>query len=120
MKVTLDLDNPPVLSEATLSRLDAMTAEEIQRNAETDPDNPPLTDDELNVVRVARTVQAVRRARGMSQSEFASAYRITLARLKDWEQGRRRPDSAALAYLETIRHEPEAVARALAQVETVQ
>ena len=114
-RVKLDPSNPPSFTDAELALLDAMTAEEIERNAATDPDNPPLTDEELDVVRVARTVQAVRRARRMSQTEFARTYRITLARLKDWEQGRRRPDSVALAYLETIRHEPEAVARALAE-----
>ena len=114
-RVKLDPSNPPSFTDAELAVLDAMTAEEIERNAETDPDNPPLTEEELDVVRVARRVQAVRRARGMSQAAFARAYRITLARLQDWEQGRRRPDSAALAYLETIRREPEAVARALAE-----
>ena len=113
-KMTLDPADPPTLSPETVARLDAMTPEEIERNAETDPDNPPLTDAELDALRLARTVQEVRHARGMNQAEFAQAYHIGLARLRDWEQGRRRPDSAALAYLETIRREPDAVARALA------
>lgn len=114
-RMTLDPKNPPTLSGETIARLDAMTPEEIERNAIEDADNPPMTDDELDAVALARKVQAVRRSRGMTQAAFAKAYRITVTRLRDWEQGRRRPDSAALAYLDTIQHEPDAVARALAR-----
>jgi len=34
--------------------------------------------------------------------------------LQDWEQGRRRPDRAARAYLTVIAHRPDAVEEALA------
>jgi len=34
--------------------------------------------------------------------------------VRDWEQGRSQPDSAARAYLMVIEREPEAVERALA------
>ncbi len=44
-------------------------------------------------------VKAIRRSLKMSQGEFASAYRIPLATLKNWEQGRRQPDAPAAAYL---------------------
>lgn len=54
VKLTLDPVNPPKLSEATKARLDAMTDEERSANALSDPDNPPLTDDELLVVAAAR------------------------------------------------------------------
>ena len=113
VRYKLDLNKPPELSAETLARLDALTPEEIEENARNDPDNPPLTDEELNQVRVARFVQGVRRGRGMTQSTFATTYGIALARLRDWEQGRWQPDAMALAYLTTIAHEPEAVARAL-------
>jgi putative transcriptional regulator len=45
--------------------------------------------------------------------EFAARYRINVARLRDWEHGRSVPDSVALAYLQVIAREPEAVDRAL-------
>ena len=51
-------------------------------------------------------VRAIRRSVGMSQQEFARAYRIPLATLKDWEQGRRQPDGPAAAYLQVIAKHP--------------
>src|SRR5487761_2068648 len=56
---------------------------------------------------------AVRALTGLSQARFARAYRINVARLRDLEQGRTRPDSALLAYLAVIDREPAAVERAL-------
>ena len=51
---------------------------------------------------------------GLSQDRFAQRYGLTAARVRDWEQGRSQPDSAARAYLMVIEREPEAVERALA------
>jgi len=59
-------------------------------------------------------VRAVRVKLKMTQEEFAVRYGLTLARVRDWEQGRSSPDSAARAYLTVIEREPKAVARALA------
>lgn len=109
----LDPNNPPRMSNAARARLDAMTDEEITVAAESDSDNPPLTDDELERLRIARRVQAVRARTGLSQSRFAEVYRINVARLRDLEQGRTKPDSAMLAYLTVIAREPEVVRRAL-------
>lgn len=58
-------------------------------------------------------VRALRRRLGLSQDEFAIRFRFTPARIRDWEQGRSKPDSAVRAYLMVIDREPEAVARAL-------
>jgi len=59
-------------------------------------------------------VRAMRQRLGMTQEVFAARYGLTLARLRDWEQGRSAPDGAVRAYLKVIEREPEAVARALA------
>lgn len=59
-------------------------------------------------------VKAIRKRKRMTQTEFAARYQLNVARLRDWEQGRSRPDSAARAYLRVIEREPEAVERALA------
>jgi putative transcriptional regulator len=56
----------------------------------------------------------MRQKLGMTQEEFAIRYGLTLARVRDWEQGRSAPDGAARAYLRVIEKEPEAVDRALA------
>ena len=59
-------------------------------------------------------VRAVRVRLKLTQEEFSVRYGLTLARVRDWEQGRSAPDSAARAYLTVIEREPKAVARALA------
>ena len=58
-------------------------------------------------------VRAVRRRLRLIQEEFAVRYNLTIARVRDWEQGRSVPDSAARAYLTVIDKEPDAVKRAL-------
>lgn len=58
-------------------------------------------------------VRALRRRIGLSQAEFARRYGFTPARVRDWEQGRSKPDGAVRAYLMVIEREPEAVERAL-------
>ena len=55
----------------------------------------------VNVVEVP-DVRAIRRELRMSQQEFARVYRIPLATLKNWEQGRRQPDAPTAAYLQAI------------------
>jgi putative transcriptional regulator len=51
-------------------------------------------------------VRAIREGLGLSQNAFASTYRIPLATLKGWEQGRRQPDATASAYLSVIAQLP--------------
>lgn len=58
-------------------------------------------------------VRAIRRGLHMSQHAFADAYRIPLATLKNWEQGRRVPDGPAAAYLRVIARRAEVVREAL-------
>jgi len=58
-------------------------------------------------------VRAIRKSLGLSQAEFAMRYGFGLARIKDWEQGRSRPDGAVRAYLKVIEREHQAVDRAL-------
>ena len=81
-------------------------------------DAPKLTKRELGEMRPARVrgavdVGAIRRKLRLSQSLFASQFGITLAVLKDWEQGRRQPDATARAFLKVIEHEPNIVRRVL-------
>lgn len=58
-------------------------------------------------------VRAIRRQLHMSQHEFAEAYRIPLATLKNWEQGRRSPDAPAAAYLQAISRKQQLIRDAL-------
>lgn len=58
-------------------------------------------------------VKAVRAKLGASQSEFALMIGVSVATLRNWEQGRRTPDGPALALLRVAAKNPEAVAAAL-------
>lgn len=58
-------------------------------------------------------VKAIRAKLKQSQPEFASMIGVSVATLRNWEQGRRVPDGPALALLRVAEAEPRAVARAL-------
>ena len=58
-------------------------------------------------------VRAIRRKLGMSQARFAASFGFGPDAVQSWEQGRRRPEGAARAFLKVIGREPEAVRRAL-------
>jgi len=58
-------------------------------------------------------VRAIRQSLNMSQGEFAAAFRIPLATIKNWEQGRRQPDAPAAAYLKAIRKRPAEIMEAV-------
>ena len=59
-------------------------------------------------------VKAIREATGLTQETFAMRYGFNLARLRDLEQKRTRPDSVVRAYLMVIQKNPKAVKDALA------
>jgi putative transcriptional regulator len=48
-------------------------------------------------------VKATRRKLGVTQAEFAAAFGFALDAVQDWEQGRRRPEGAARAFLKVHR-----------------
>ena len=58
-------------------------------------------------------VRAVRRKLRLSQSQFAAKFGFQPATLKNWEQGRTRPDGPARVLLAVIARHPEAVEDAL-------
>ena len=54
-------------------------------------------------------VRGIRRRTGLCQSAFASAFALTLAQVRDWEQGRSRPLGGVRAYLLLIEQDPEGI-----------
>ncbi len=58
-------------------------------------------------------VQAIRAKLGTSQAEFALMIGVSVATLRNWEQGRRTPDGPALALLRVAARNPKAVIEAL-------
>lgn len=59
-------------------------------------------------------VAVIRDRLGLSQTAFAERFGLPVATVRDWEQGRRVPDTAAQVLLTVIAHDPDAVARAIA------
>ena len=59
-------------------------------------------------------VKNVRSNMGMSQTEFASAFGISVSTLRHWERGDRVPHGPALVLLNVVEKEPQAVLNALA------
>jgi putative transcriptional regulator len=58
-------------------------------------------------------VKAIRSRLKKSQREFALMIGVSVATLRNWEQGRRTPEGPALALLRVASAEPKAVTRAL-------
>lgn len=99
--------------ETDWAYLEAMTDEEAHTNALADEDNPPLTDEQLARMRRVPRPKEIRERLGLTQRQFARQFQIALGTLRDWEQGARRPDSAAKAYLRVIEEAPDVVRRVL-------
>ena len=95
------------------ARLAAMTEEEIEANAASDPDNPPMTDDDLARMRRVPNPREIRRRLHLTQEQFAARFQVPLGTLRDWEQGARQPEAAARTLLRVIEKNPDAVLRAL-------
>ncbi len=58
-------------------------------------------------------VRGIRTRLGLSQAAFARRFGIPQGTIRDWEQGRRKPEGPARVLLIVIKEEPEAVSRAL-------
>jgi putative transcriptional regulator len=98
------LDTPPLAS---------LSAAEIEARAARDLENPPFTNARPEQLRLVPRVKTLRRALALTQEEFAERYHIPLGTLRDWEQGRSKPDQPTRAYLTVIARDPEGVERAL-------
>lgn len=61
----------------------------------------------------AAEVSAIRRQLGLSQEQFASLMGVSVATLRNWEQGRREPHGPARSLLLIAAREPAVVLRAL-------
>jgi putative transcriptional regulator len=109
-----DGSTQPLESRTDWARVLAMTEEEIEANARSDPDNPPLTDEELARMRRFPHPRRIREKLGLSQEAFAERFEIPLDTLRDWEDGMRWPDHVARTLLRVIEQDPDAVVNALA------
>ncbi len=58
-------------------------------------------------------VRAIRGEMGLTQAMFAARFGFSINTLRNWEQGKRKPDPAARAYLRVIEKAPDTVLAAL-------
>jgi putative transcriptional regulator len=105
--------DPKPTGRTDWTRVRAMSDEEVEANAASDPDNQPLTDDQLTRAFRPADIRAIRETFNLSQAGFATRFGLNLRTLQDWEQGRREPDHVAKLYLKVVAHSPEAVEAAL-------
>ncbi len=60
-------------------------------------------------------VAAVRAQTGLSQDAFARRIGVSVGTLRNWEQGRRKPDGPAMILLSMLERDPQIVERTLAK-----
>lgn len=60
-------------------------------------------------------VRKLRRKLGMTQERFAATFGVGLGTLRHWERGDRKPRGPALALLNVVEKNPEAVLEALSR-----
>src|SRR4051794_15838668 len=114
-RVTLKPGEAPPRGETDWTRVNAMTDEEVLAAALSDPDAQPLDSEALAKMRRVSPVKALRQRLGMTQVEFAEAFRLPISTLRDWEQRRSTPDAPARALLKAIEREPETMRRLLSR-----
>lgn len=94
-------------------RLAAMTEDDVESGARSDPDNPPMTDDELRRLRREPDPRLIREHLRMTREEFARAFDLPVRDIADWEDEARMVDPVAQTYLRVIERAPDAVIAAL-------
>ena len=61
----------------------------------------------------ATLVKGLRAKLELSQAQFSERFAIPIGTLRDWENGRRQPEGAALALIRVISYAPDVVEKAL-------
>lgn len=99
--------------ETDWKAFDALSDEEVIKQATNDPDVQPTSKRELQRFKRVVNVKEIRKQLAMTQEEFAGTFQLSLATLRDWEQARTQPDQAARTLLKVIAHNPNLVREAL-------
>jgi DNA-binding transcriptional regulator YiaG len=63
----------------------------------------------VGLIESGEDVAALRRFVGLSQSQFAQAMAISVHTLRNWEQGRRRPEGPAIGLLRIAARHPRII-----------
>jgi putative transcriptional regulator len=107
--------DPPIKTNTDWAAVAALTDDQIEAAVRDDPDAAPIGFINMpGFIRIPN-VKRLRESLGMTQEAFAVAYRIPVGTLRDWEQGRKRPEAPARAYLMVIARNPKVVADLLSE-----
>lgn len=79
-----------------------------------DPEDFDVSVAGLERADMGRRFRVLRHKLGMTQEQFATAYGIPLASLRQYEMARFMPPKAVRAYLKAIEAEPEVIRKAVA------
>ena len=79
-----------------------------------DPEDRDVSVADLERAHMGRRFRVLRYRLSLSQQEFATAYGIPVANLRQYEMARHMPPPAVRAYLKVIEAEPEMVRRVMA------
>ena len=79
-----------------------------------DEEDFDVTPEAMDRAQRARLIRRTRTALGLSQTEFASRFRVPVGTLRDWEQARATAPDFAVAYVRVIGLHPDIVAQAVA------
>src|SRR3979409_1196162 len=101
-RVIVKSGEPLPRGDTDWARLDAMTDEEVEAAALSDPDAQPLTPEQLAKMRRVSRVKVLRQLLRSAQMQFADAFPLPITTLRDWEQHRSTPDAPARALLLAI------------------
>lgn len=104
-------------SDKERKRLRTVSNAKAAARAKADPDNPPMSEQQLHRMALAREVRLIREKTGLSQPQFAARFHIGLARLRDFEQARSEPDFVVRVFLRMISEDPTKADRLVKIVE---
>jgi putative transcriptional regulator len=79
-----------------------------------DPEDFDVTPEAMDRGQRARLIRKTRTSLGLSQTEFASRFRVPVGTLRDWEQARATAPDFAVAYVRVIGRHPDMVAKVVA------
>lgn len=98
------------MAEVDWDKIDAMTDEDIEQQIADNPEAAPFLNEKQQI---GGMIQMIRRKLKMSQKTFAESFHLSIHALRDWEQGRRKPEQGTLNYLYVIRDNPDIVLRTI-------
>lgn len=103
----------PMKHDMDWSRFDALSDDEVEDDALSEVDPPSSAQDDLDRLQTVPNLKRIRARLHLTQEQFADSFQLPLGTVRDWELGRREPDTAARNFLRLIEHNPEMVKAAL-------